>query len=116
MRTAFICYRGFQVLNCINFVYNNIRGTAGSSDIYIVDEFFDDKDIAERLRKTAIFNKVILVKDIPDRSLSFNRHFGQVYPKNICNIAWAKKKNQYRITNNWLLVDGINFLSVTLNF
>ncbi|MEA5092082.1 hypothetical protein SDC9_12875 [bioreactor metagenome] len=92
MRTAFICYRGFQVLNCINFVYNNIRGTAGSSDIYIVDEFFDDKDIAERLRKTAIFNKVILVKDIPDRSLSFNRHFGQVLPKKYLQYRLGLKK------------------------
>jgi len=81
LRTAFICYRGFQVLNCINFVYNNIRDTAGSSDIYIVDEFFDDKNIAERLRQTGVFKNVILVKDIPDRSLSLNRHIGQVLPK-----------------------------------
>jgi hypothetical protein len=81
LRTAFICYRGFQVLNCINFVYNNIRDTAGSSDIYIVDEFFDDKAIADRLRETGIFNNVILVQDIPDRSLSLNRHLGQIFPK-----------------------------------
>ena len=68
------------MLNCINFVYNNIRDTAGSSDIYIIDEFFDDEDIANRLRKTDLFNNVIFVKDIPDRSLSLNRHLGHVFP------------------------------------
>lgn len=60
-------------------------------DIYIVDNF-DDKDIAERLRKTAIFNKVILIEDIPDRSLSFNRHFGQVLPKKYLQYRLGLKK------------------------
>lgn len=81
MRTAFICYRGFQVLNCINFVYHNIRETKGSSDIYIIDEFFDDEAIANRLRETGLFNNVVFVKDIPDRSFSLNRHLGQMFPK-----------------------------------
>jgi len=81
LRTAYICYRGFQVLNCPNFVYHNIRDTSGSSDIYIVDEFFAAKDIADRLRKTGIFNNVIFVKDIPDRRFFLNRNLGQLFPE-----------------------------------
>jgi hypothetical protein len=92
LRTAFICYRGFQLLNCINFVYHNIRATKGSSDIYIVDEFFDDEAMANRLRETGIFNNVIFVKDIPDKSLSLNRHLGQVFPKKYLQYRLGKEK------------------------
>lgn len=61
-KAAFTCDTSYQILNAINFVVNDMEGSANCSDIYIYHQFTNSQAVAQRIRDLQIFRKVYDVK------------------------------------------------------
>lgn len=63
MKSAFVCWRPYQVFNAINMVVNNIEDTYNECDIFIqnIPSLFC---IYEKLKKIGIFNNVYLFDEL----------------------------------------------------
>lgn len=55
---AFVAATPLQVLHCTEFVGNNLEGSAGCADLYVVHTFGTADKVSEGAKKSGIFNNV----------------------------------------------------------
>ena len=70
---AFICGSPYQILLSIHFVYNNIGGSKGSSDIYIYEDFAGFKRIEKKLSQSGLFQHVIPIRKYQDSPVWYSK-------------------------------------------
>ena len=52
---AFLCDTPYQVLGAVNFVANNVKGSAAHSDIFVYRQFGGAEAVSGRLAKSGLF-------------------------------------------------------------
>ena len=91
---AYVISSPFQLYNCLQLQIT--ENTNRKADIYIVEQFTQCREMAYRLEKTKLFNKVILVKNFAKKQRGFcafimrnflYRLFGKKYIKSKYNEA-----------------------------
>lgn len=65
MKFAFCADGEYQLLNCVNFVWHNVEGSKGNSDLYINLELVANKfpNLMTLLRKEELFQNIYLYKN-----------------------------------------------------
>lgn len=71
---CFVCETPFQVLNCINYCYNNKN--KATFDVYISDAFYNSTDIALKIKSIDLFKNVICYHSYSDDQIT-NRYFNK---------------------------------------
>ena len=82
IENAFIAITPYQIFNIINFVYNNVDGVKGNSDLYVYDNFRNSLAIVQKIKKEELFNNVYVYQIIAlytsnIYNLYFPVHFSQ---------------------------------------
>ena len=136
IENAFIAITPYQIFNIINFVYNNVDGVKGNSDLYVYDNFRNSLAIVQKIKKEELFNNVYVyskVVDIKPRILSkfrtllyfifpkfyfskvFDSHsYGELIHKRYTNIYQCSDglfmnafHRLFQNTRNYLIEDGL---------
>lgn len=140
MRFAFYVDTPLQLMNCVNFVWNNIENTRGNGDLYLLRVHEQYPNVLAVLRQEKLFKNVILCNEysskdfihditrtiellIPERAVK-NYTNGGIYQKNYYDAIVASfvaplvvgMKDLNRNAAFWLYDDGAgsyygNFLS-----
>lgn len=63
MKSAFVCWRPFQIFNSINFIYHDFENTKENSDIFILD-IQDNVKCLNKLNEVALFKNIYLFKKV----------------------------------------------------
>ncbi len=58
-KIAVVCNTPWQILGAINIVVNNVEGSSGKSDLFVINDFSGAEKICEQLKKEKIFNSVV---------------------------------------------------------
>lgn len=69
MKNLFICWRPIQIINALYYVFDDMENCRGNSDLIVVNDFYESKEIACRLRETKLFRNVYFVEMEKNRSV-----------------------------------------------
>ena len=99
-RNAFVCDTPIQIMNSINIVMNTNLAKNSESDIYIIHQFGQSKEISENVKKSKIFKNVYdvqpIIKELGIKS-KFSTLKRMLCPKYFVeNQSGAKKRVKYR--------------------
>ena len=61
IKTAIFCDRPIHVFNALNYVYHNLNDSLGNTDLFIIADFKNAREIASRVSKEKIFTHVFLL-------------------------------------------------------
>jgi len=79
MRALFICWRPIQLINAINFVFNDTLSTKGHSDLIIINEFPNAQNIYNNIIKSNLFAKTTLLSYKPLNHFTYKYYL--LFPK-----------------------------------